>query len=73
MSQWFSCSILYPTYGFVVLWSSLIIILLSRGFEFIWNYLTQEDVQCYWEKLLLQYSLLMTWEISEQPDFINVT
>ncbi len=34
-----------------------------RGFEFIWNHLKMEDVQCYWRSLLKDYTQLLRFKI----------
>ncbi|GIY31852.1 protein O-glucosyltransferase 1 [Caerostris extrusa] len=34
----------------------------QRGFDFIWNHLKMEDIICYWENLLINYSKLLKYK-----------
>ncbi|XP_003383040.2 PREDICTED: protein O-glucosyltransferase 1-like isoform X2 [Amphimedon queenslandica] len=40
-----------------------------RGFEFVWNNLRPEDVECYWKRLLIEYSKLLLWTVDKERDY----
>ncbi|XP_077862413.1 LOW QUALITY PROTEIN: protein O-glucosyltransferase 1-like [Saccoglossus kowalevskii] len=40
----------------------------ERGFQYIWDHLRMEDVECYWKKLLLEYSKLLKYKPKRNPD-----
>ncbi|KAH9634108.1 hypothetical protein HF086_001310 [Spodoptera exigua] len=35
----------------------------NRGFQHIWDHLTDKDVKCYWRKLLKKYAKLVTYDV----------
>jgi protein glucosyltransferase len=43
-----------------------------RGLQFIWKHLRMEDVQCYWRKLLMRYSLLTRWKPVRDPSLQQI-
>lgn len=45
---------------------------LHRGKEFILNHLRMQDVSCYWEKLLTEYSRLLTYKPRRRKDYNQV-
>ena len=47
-------------------------IIIFRGFEFIWNHLRPDDVKCYWKKLLIQYASLITWSVEKEDEMIII-
>lgn len=44
----------------------------KRGFEMIWKNLRLDDVECYWRRLLRQYSKLMRYEVKRNDEFIEI-
>jgi len=44
----------------------------ERGYEFIWNHLRINDVDCYWEKLLKRYSKLLNYTVSIEDDLFPI-
>ncbi|XP_072935921.1 O-glucosyltransferase rumi homolog [Epargyreus clarus] len=44
----------------------------NRGFEHIWENLTDKDVKCYWKKLLKKYSKLVKYEVQKDQDLIKI-
>lgn len=44
----------------------------ERGFEHIWENLTDKDVKCYWRKLLKSYSKLVKYEVVKDKDLILI-
>lgn len=45
----------------------------SRGYSFIWSRLRQEDVYCYWKKLLKRYASLQNYTIKLDSQLIRIT
>ena len=43
-----------------------------RGKEFILNHLRMEDVSCYWEKLLTEFSRLLTYKPKRKSDYNQI-
>ncbi|RWS14624.1 hypothetical protein B4U79_09727 [Dinothrombium tinctorium] len=43
-----------------------------NGFNFIWNHLTLETVQCYWKKLIHRYQKLLKYKPTHSNDFIEI-
>lgn len=43
-----------------------------RGKEFIINHLRMQDVSCYWEKLLTEYSRLLTYKPKRRKNYNEV-
>ncbi|XP_073986092.1 O-glucosyltransferase rumi homolog [Rhodnius prolixus] len=43
-----------------------------RGYRFVYNYLKMEDIFCYWRRLLLQYSKLLTFKPKFNKELILV-
>lgn len=43
-----------------------------RGKEFIINHLRMQDVSCYWEKLLTEYSRLLTYKPKRRKNYSEV-
>ncbi|GIY60215.1 protein O-glucosyltransferase 1 [Caerostris darwini] len=41
----------------------------QRGFDFIWNHLKMEDIVCYWENLLINYSKLLKYQPVKNGSF----
>uniref|UniRef100_A0A023F7V1 Putative o-glucosyltransferase rumi n=1 Tax=Triatoma infestans TaxID=30076 RepID=A0A023F7V1_TRIIF len=41
-----------------------------RGFDFVYKYLKMEDIFCYWRRLLIQYSKLLTFEPKYSAELI---
>lgn len=44
----------------------------ERGFQHIWDNLTDKDVKCYWRKLLKKYAKLVKYEVKRDEDLIKV-
>ncbi|KAJ8734837.1 hypothetical protein PYW08_014087 [Mythimna loreyi] len=40
----------------------------NRGFQHIWDHLTDKDVKCYWRKLLKKYSKLVKYDVKKDVD-----
>ncbi|MGH0131677.1 UNVERIFIED_CONTAM: hypothetical protein FKN15_032752 [Acipenser sinensis] len=45
----------------------------KRGHQFIFDHLRVEDVTCYWERLLTEYSKLLTYQPKKNNNYIQVT
>ncbi|CAD5110907.1 DgyrCDS269 [Dimorphilus gyrociliatus] len=45
----------------------------NRGYEFIWNHLRMEDIECYWEKLLKRYAKLLKFKVKLDSSLIRIT
>ncbi|XP_066283817.1 protein O-glucosyltransferase 1-like [Branchiostoma lanceolatum] len=41
----------------------------ERGFQFIWDHLRQEDVQCYWKKLLKKYAKILKFKPTRRKEY----
>ncbi|XP_026323939.1 O-glucosyltransferase rumi homolog [Hyposmocoma kahamanoa] len=44
----------------------------ERGFQHIWDNLTDKDVKCYWRKLLKKYAKLVKYEVKRDEDLNKV-
>ncbi|XP_059048956.1 O-glucosyltransferase rumi homolog [Achroia grisella] len=44
----------------------------ERGFQHIWDNLTDKDVKCYWRKLLKKYALLLKYAVIKDKDLIRI-
>lgn len=44
----------------------------ETGFQHIWDNLRDEDVRCYWRKLLQKYSKLVKYDVVKDEDLILV-
>ncbi|XP_068165503.1 protein O-glucosyltransferase 1 [Antennarius striatus] len=44
----------------------------SRGEEFILNHLRMEDISCYWERLLTEYSRLLTYKPKRNKNYNQI-
>jgi protein glucosyltransferase len=44
----------------------------NEGYQFVWNHLKQEDVECYWKMLLVDYSKLIKWKIIKEDSYITI-
>ncbi|XP_041974208.1 O-glucosyltransferase rumi homolog [Aricia agestis] len=44
----------------------------ERGFQHIWDNLTDKDVKCYWRKLLRKYSKLVKYDVIKDNDLIRI-
>ncbi|XP_031769652.2 O-glucosyltransferase rumi homolog isoform X2 [Galleria mellonella] len=44
----------------------------DRGFQHIWDHLTDKDVKCYWRKLLKKYALLIKYDVNKDKDLIRI-
>ncbi|XP_028171067.1 O-glucosyltransferase rumi homolog [Ostrinia furnacalis] len=44
----------------------------ERGFEHIWEHLTDKDVQCYWRKLLKKYSKLVKYDVVKDSNLKRI-
>lgn len=44
----------------------------ERGFQHIWDNLTDKDVRCYWRKLLKKYAKLVKYDVKKDDDLISV-
>ncbi|CAG9782945.1 unnamed protein product [Diatraea saccharalis] len=44
----------------------------ERGFQHIWENLTDEDVKCYWRKLLKKYTKLVKYTVQRDKDLIEI-
>lgn len=42
----------------------------DRGFQHIWDNLTEQDVKCYWRKLLKKYAKLVKYDVVKDKDLI---
>lgn len=40
----------------------------DRGFQHIWDNLTDKDVTCYWRKLLKRYAKLVKYTVEKDKD-----
>lgn len=40
----------------------------ERGFQHIWDHLTDKDVECYWRKLLTEYAKLVKYDFIKDKD-----
>ncbi|XP_017035095.1 O-glucosyltransferase rumi-like [Drosophila kikkawai] len=45
----------------------------EKGHEFVWLYLRMNDVQCYCWKLLQEYVKLLTYQVHQKRDFVEVS
>lgn len=43
-----------------------------RGFQHVWDYLTDKDVKCYWRKLLKKYAKLVNYDVAKDNDLIRI-
>ncbi|XP_013193124.2 O-glucosyltransferase rumi homolog [Amyelois transitella] len=44
----------------------------DRGFQHIWDHLSDKDVKCYWRRLLQKYASLLNYEVTKDKDLIKV-
>ncbi|CDW54185.1 protein O glucosyltransferase 1 [Trichuris trichiura] len=44
----------------------------DRGYNFIWNNLRMEDVECYWKTLLTRYAALLRFNVVRNPDLVHI-
>ncbi|XP_047536598.1 O-glucosyltransferase rumi homolog [Vanessa atalanta] len=44
----------------------------ERGFEHIWNNLTEKDVKCYWRRLLKNYAKLLKYTVTRDDDLKKI-
>lgn len=44
-----------------------------RGFQHIWDHLTDKDVKCYWRKLLKKYAKLVKYDVVKDNDLIRIS
>ncbi|KAJ2946339.1 hypothetical protein O0L34_g12376 [Tuta absoluta] len=44
----------------------------DRGFQHIWDNLTDKDVRCYWRKLLRKYAKLIKYDVIKDDDLIRI-
>lgn len=40
----------------------------NRGFQHIWDHLTDKDVKCYWRRLLKKYSTLVKYDVVKDQE-----
>ena len=45
----------------------------DRGFQFIWNHLTPESIECYWSHLLTRYTNLLKYPIRPDESLIRIS
>uniref|UniRef100_A0A915ISV1 Glycosyl transferase CAP10 domain-containing protein n=1 Tax=Romanomermis culicivorax TaxID=13658 RepID=A0A915ISV1_ROMCU len=45
----------------------------QRGFEWIYKYLTIENIECYWRRMLRQYATLLKFEVKRNRTLIQIT
>lgn len=45
----------------------------SRGRQFITEHLQMEDVSCYWEHLLSEYSQALTYKVKRRKNYSEIT
>lgn len=45
----------------------------ERGFEHIWNNLTDNDIKCYWRKLLKKYAKLLKYDVARDHDLKKIS
>jgi protein glucosyltransferase len=45
----------------------------DRGFQFIWNHLTTESIECYWRRLLTHYTNLLNYNISPDESLTRIS
>nr|XP_021182542.2 O-glucosyltransferase rumi homolog [Helicoverpa armigera] len=45
----------------------------NRGFQHIWDHLTDKDVKCYWRKLLKKYAKLLKYDVVKDVDLELIT
>lgn len=44
----------------------------EAGYEFIWNHLRMDDVECYWNNLLINYSKLLKYDVEKDNTMIEI-
>ncbi|KFD51719.1 hypothetical protein M513_07415 [Trichuris suis] len=44
----------------------------DRGYNFIWDHLRMEDVECYWKTLLTRYATLLRFKVVKNPELMHV-
>lgn len=44
----------------------------ERGFQHIWDNLTDKDVKCYWRLLLRKYAKLMKYDVRRDENLIEI-
>ncbi|XP_030370729.1 O-glucosyltransferase rumi isoform X2 [Scaptodrosophila lebanonensis] len=44
----------------------------QRGYDFIWQHLRMQDVECYWRKLLMRYSKLLRYKVQRDNKLIPI-
>uniref|UniRef100_A0A1I8P6X6 Glycosyl transferase CAP10 domain-containing protein n=1 Tax=Stomoxys calcitrans TaxID=35570 RepID=A0A1I8P6X6_STOCA len=44
----------------------------ENGYEFIWNHLRMEDVECYWSNLLKNYAKFLRYKVKEDKSMIEI-
>lgn len=44
----------------------------DRGYQHIWDNLTEQDVKCYWKRLLKKYAKLVQYDVVKDKDLILV-
>lgn len=44
----------------------------DRGFRHIWDNLTDENVKCYWRRLLMKYSKLIKYDVVKDRKLLKI-
>nr|XP_042115226.1 protein O-glucosyltransferase 1 isoform X1 [Peromyscus maniculatus bairdii] len=45
----------------------------NRGSQFIKNHLQMDDITCYWENLLTEYSKFLSYNVTKRKDYYQIT
>ena len=51
----------------------VVVLLMCRGYDFIWNNLQLSDVQAYWLQLLTDYAALLQYKPQLAEDMIEIS
>lgn len=44
----------------------------EAGYEFVWNHLKMDDVECYWRNLMKEYGKLLKYKVDEDSSMIEI-
>lgn len=45
----------------------------QRGYDMIWDTLSEKDVKCYWRRLLVKYAKLLKYDIVKDENLIKIS
>lgn len=51
---------------------NILVNLISRGSQFIMNHLQMDDITCYWENLLTEYSKFLSYNVTRRKDYDQI-